>query len=239
MSALKLLRIGSFNLYYRNSKQYLIPSILNQNNIDVALLLETSADYFEPQVFNGTPFRAVVSSSQVNPSGIALVAQSDIEITAKILPAPFRTDCPHPFVIARLNTGKRCIGILGVHPPPPGPGCSWANSRGIQAFAKLVSKGKLVEDTGPAHKGDDAILLGDLNALPFFSSLRKLRRSGLEDTMRSKNWLANGTWRPFPAVPRLARIDYIFASRQIPVRTAFCIPIPGSDHHGVCAEIAL
>jgi endonuclease/exonuclease/phosphatase family metal-dependent hydrolase len=89
--------------------------------------------------------------------------------------------------------------------------------------------------------GYDAMVLGDLNAAPGWPVHRRLSRS-LDDaahaaaTVRGER--ADPTWSLRPAGRALLRIDHVMV-RGIRVHNVFTIPLPGSDHRLIVADLAV
>lgn len=87
--------------------------------------------------------------------------------------------------------------------------------------------------------GDDLIVAGDFNAHSFDNEIAGFADSGLVDTYGAANFYYGPTWSPSSWVPSLFRIDYIFSSHRFKVMESHTIELPGSDHRGVVADIAI
>ena len=82
-------------------------------------------------------------------------------------------------------------------------------------------------------------MIGDFNATPNWPLYRRLATriadaAGLDADRRGVR--PSRTWGPFPAGPRLFRIDHAFV-RRTEVEGFRVVRIPGSDHSAVVVDV--
>ncbi len=118
------------------------------------------------------------------------------------------------------------LRIAGIHPIPPTHGpTSWAATlRGIDAW-------QLRQDATPL------ILAGDFNATAAHPQFRELAKQ-FQDAVPLLGPLPAGTWPADLPIPALVRIDHILV-RGFAVTEAIRIEVPGTDHHGIVARLAV
>lgn len=83
------------------------------------------------------------------------------------------------------------------------------------------------------------VICGDLNATPLWPAYRRLLRShrdGVLDAAARQDSRPARTWASSRAGPRLLRIDHVLVSGMW-VASAETIPLPGSDHHALVADL--
>jgi endonuclease/exonuclease/phosphatase (EEP) superfamily protein YafD len=88
--------------------------------------------------------------------------------------------------------------------------------------------------------GPVRILAGDFNATLDHAELRRLLARGYRDAAKQAGDGLRPTWPAGQAlVPSLVTIDHVLADRRARVVSARSVPISGSDHRGVLAELLL
>jgi endonuclease/exonuclease/phosphatase family metal-dependent hydrolase len=84
-------------------------------------------------------------------------------------------------------------------------------------------------------------LVGDLNSTPRWPAYRRLVAE-LDDAavlVAARSGRAPGaTWGPYPGAPRLLRIDHVLVN-AFDVLDFQVVPLPGSDHSGVLADLVV
>ncbi|MBD8868941.1 endonuclease/exonuclease/phosphatase family protein [Nocardioides donggukensis] len=122
------------------------------------------------------------------------------------------------------------VRLLGVHPRPPiGSARDWRDDHAV--IAEAVTRGV-------------DLVAGDFNATADHRPMRALAGRG----WRSAAELANVGWAPtWPAdgqvrvlglaLPRLVGIDHVLVGERLAVLEASRVPVPGTDHSGVLAEV--
>ena len=124
------------------------------------------------------------------------------------------------------------LTVTGVHTMSPGHGriAGWAGDLDVLVRASARTTG--------AH-----LLLGDFNATRDHQPFRRLLATGLVDaaeTMRTRpwrgvTWPANKRW-----LPAAVRLDHVLVTpSSVGVRAVRVVPIAGSDHRGIRADLEL
>jgi hypothetical protein len=124
--------------------------------------------------------------------------------------------------------GAPAVELTAVHTVPPAT--SPASVRGwVRDLAALP---------GPAP---DVlrVLAGDFNATFDHAALRAVLRLGYADAARAAGRGLAWTWRPLHLrFPRLA-LDHVLVDRRVHVAAVDLVPVAGSDHRAVVAELVL
>jgi endonuclease/exonuclease/phosphatase family metal-dependent hydrolase len=120
--------------------------------------------------------------------------------------------------------------LLAVHPVAPHEPAGWRRDHAAILAA--------------ARAGDVDLVVGDLNATVDHAPMRRLADAGY----RSVTELANEGWQPTaPAhasflgvpLPSLAQIDHVLVSPRLAALSSWPVDVPGSDHRGLVAEVAV
>jgi endonuclease/exonuclease/phosphatase family metal-dependent hydrolase len=141
--------------------------------------------------------------------------------------------------IARLSpaswTGLRCaVEIVNAHLANPvlGVPAVWGYRRGQVAGLTAYLAG-----AEPCPRA----LVGDFNATPRWPAYRRLAAE-LDDAAVLAAARAGrapaSTWGPYPGSPRLLRIDHVLVD-GFDVLDFHVIPLPGTDHSAVVADLAV
>jgi endonuclease/exonuclease/phosphatase family metal-dependent hydrolase len=140
-----------------------------------------------------------------------------------------------PATVATLDPGAwpelgRATRVLNVHMTHPMVFPPW---RSLQERSHQINRIITHAD------GYDAMVLGDLNAAPGWPVHRRLSRS-MDDAARAaaavRGRRADPTWSLRPAGRALLRIDHVMV-RGIRVHDVFTVPLPGSDHRLIVADL--
>ena len=92
----------------------------------------------------------------------------------------------------------------------------------------------------PTGEGGMRILAGDFNATLDHHELRRLIGRGYHDAGEQAGIGLRMTWPTDKSpLPDLVAIDHVLADRRIKVASARTVPVPGSDHRGVLADLIL
>lgn len=159
-------------------------------------------------------------------------------MAARIVPAPWRGPCAMSLVTARLKIGDRRVGLIAAHTPPPAPAC-WSSRRPfLQGLARLVKDGRAVRSVGTASQGLPLVVAGDLNSLGWEGPLRQLAWLGLTDAFDEGTWRLGPTWSPTRWLPAFLPIDDLWSPQDMPIRGAWTLHVPGSDHRAVIADLS-
>ena len=145
------------------------------------------------------------------------------------LPVTGRTEVPGGFEqpTVRLGLGAGTVELTSVHSVPPMSPASvrrWtADLEGLPAPAPDVLR----------------VLAGDFNATFDHAALRALLRRGYDDAARAAGRGRAWTWRPLRLpFPRLG-LDHVVVDPRIRVASVDLVPVAGSDHRSVVAELVL
>ena len=129
-----------------------------------------------------------------------------------------------------VDVGGVAVRLLAVHPLPP---VSVFEGLWRAALADLLSEVKALE--GPA------VVAGDFNADRDHAPFRRLLGDGLLRDAHDER--GRGLARTFPAAAPFLHLDHVLvgdgADAQVVVRDVQEFPIPGSDHLGVVADLAV
>ena len=141
--------------------------------------------------------------------------------------------------VARLAAGDwpgldRDVEIVNAHLANPviGIPASWRHRRGqVDGIAAYLSSAE------PRPR----VLVGDLNSTPRWPAYRRLVEE-LDDAAllaaARRGRAAERTWGPYPGSPRLLRIDHVLVD-GFEVLDLRVVPIEGSDHSAVVADLAV
>jgi endonuclease/exonuclease/phosphatase (EEP) superfamily protein YafD len=232
------LRIAAANLAFDNQESAAAGRRVAELDADLLILLEWTGTNADGHLARG-PWEIVLNEPRRNAHGVRVLARSELDASAELVPSPVEGPCPLPIATVRVRFGGEWLGVLGVHSPPPIEECGEMNAPSLSVLANLVEGGRLVEDVGAALRGDPVVLAGDFNALPGSRELLPLRHVGLVDTHTRRHWRPIGTWSPAKSIPHLLRIDYVLAPEDADVVGSWTVNLPGSDHRAVVAELAL
>jgi endonuclease/exonuclease/phosphatase (EEP) superfamily protein YafD len=96
----------------------------------------------------------------------------------------------------------------------------------------------LAELPGPQH-GVLRVLAGDFNATLDHGALRRVLALGYRDAARTVGLGLRATWTPLRSPhPRLT-LDHVLVDPQVGVASVTLVPVAGSDHRAVVAELVL
>ena len=156
-------------------------------------------------------------------SGTGLYAR----IPLRIAPGPEGTT----FAItaaAASPRGAAPLELFAVHvraPTSPGEAGDW--KRDLRALP-------------PTGDGGLRVLAGDFNATLDHAELRRLLARGYHDAAEQAGSGLRTTWSTDASpLPPTVAIDHVLADRRVRVASARVVTIPGTDHHGVLAELVL
>ena len=145
------------------------------------------------------------------------------------LPVTGRTEVPGGFEqpTVRLDTGAATVELTSVHSVPPMSPASvrrWTEDlESLPAPAPEILR----------------VLAGDFNATFDHAALRVLLGRGYDDAAAAAGRGGAWTWRPLRLpFPRLG-LDHVLVDPRIRVAAVDLVPVPGSDHRSVVAELVL
>ncbi len=206
---------------------------LSAEMADVVLTVERRAEQLDGMVRVSDNY----ARNLAKPShGMAYFCREGLECEAWISPPIGQGTCGMPVGLLRLQS-KACV--VGVHVPPPVPGCA----EGIQPYLSWVTdriaSGRFNRDEGPCQQGDPVLVTGDFNAPPGSRILQKLLSQGLRDAQAGRGiyastWPAGGGWPNFPVF----RLDHVFEG-ALEVTGVQQFSLPQSDHQALRIWIQL
>ncbi|RZU33853.1 endonuclease/exonuclease/phosphatase family protein [Blastococcus saxobsidens] len=132
-----------------------------------------------------------------------------------------------PTVRVAAGAGS-AVELVSVHSAPPATGPS-----SVRAWTS-----DLAALPAPVP-GVLRVLAGDFNATPDHGAWRSLLRRGYVDAARATGRGAEWTWRPLRLpLPRMA-LDHVLVDPRIAVAGCRFVPVRGSDHRSVVADLVL
>jgi len=235
----QIIRIGSANLNYKNTHKDAVTTTLIKSQSDILVLLEWTGSNLNLSVFENHGWKIILNNPRPGTHGSCILAKHTLKIQARLMPSPVHGPCRIPLSIARYEFMKQYFTLIGVHAPPSIPACKQTTTPTILAIATWIKDGNLITPLEPGHQGDKVVIVGDLNVVPWSSSLHALSLSGVYDAYRETQWRPGPTWFPWGLLPAIVRIDYIFAAQALTAQHTWVIPLPGSDHRGIIADMSI
>lgn len=232
------LRVVAANLALDNTSADAAGAALAELEADVLVVLEWTGSNAGTALELDRGLHVVLDHARPNAHGVLVLVREPLEAEAALEPTAVPGPCPLPVATVRLRLGATRLSVLGVHAPPPIEGCYGTNEPTLRWLGSLVAGGRLVRDLGAAREGDPVVLAGDFNALPGSAAMAALARRGLIDAHAESRLRPVGTWTGSPAVPHLARIDYVLVPEGIAILGSWTVHLPGSDHRAVVADLA-
>jgi hypothetical protein len=168
--------------------------------------------------------------------GTAVFCRDPVQCDARITEEFGSDHSRMPLALVRLTHGvQRPICLLGIHSPPPAPFDTSGIGPYISTIASHLEDGSISTPWNPCQRGDDAVVLGDMNAVPWSTAWRALRATGLTDVLRwrgiyASSWPAGGGWPNLP----LLRLDHLLVGTT-DAQGVHLQRIPGSDHKALVA----
>ena len=200
---------------------------LSEEMADVVLTIERRAEQLSGMVRVGDNF----SRNLPKPShGMAFFCREGLVCDAWVSQAIGDGSCSMPIALLRLNQE---VCVMGVHVPPPVPGCSDEILPYIRWMTERIDAGRMGEDEGPCKKGDPILAVGDFNAPQGSWTTRQMLSRGLRDAQAGRGiyastWPAGGGWPNFPVF----RLDHVFAG-DLNVTGVQQFGLPKTDHQAL------
>lgn len=233
------LRLASANLLHGSGAEPVaVAEALLALDADVLLLLEWTGDNADRQTLVDGGLGLFLDRAHPGTRGVALALSGRVAGAATLLRPGGTGPCAMPGALARVDWNGAEVGVLGVHPPPPVPGCGGATAASLAQVAGLLAEGRVGEGAPvPLPAGAPAVVLGDLNSLPVAPGLASLRGAGLVDGVLAHSWRPAPSWPVLPLGVSLGRIDGVWVPAGSAVVGAGTVPIPGSDHRAVWVDL--
>jgi endonuclease/exonuclease/phosphatase (EEP) superfamily protein YafD len=216
----RLLKVITFNAFYRNADFAALAAFLRREDADLALLVEVPPawkDAFD-ELASVYPHRLVKTVGVSR--GIALLSKQPC-VEARVLRDPAYG---LPTVVCRFERDAGNFRVIGAHfAHPLLPAKALAQQSQIDVVRRLL-----------ADRADPTMVIGDLNMTVWSRSWHRLvEASGLEP--------APGlvpTW-PSALRPLGIAIDHVLATREIRIEKTWPGPDLGSDHRPLLAEVRI
>lgn len=220
------LKILVFNVLYDNNDYQSFINLVNKDQPDAILLLETGQawdDNLKPLYQN---YNHIVKKIQEDTYGIIFMSK-----------IPFLESCVNHFVVnttpsieALIKIKDRYIRIYGIHPEPPIPG---------ERLTTMPKDLELILTARRILSHDEkelSILVGDLNDVGWSAISKKFRKiTGMKDPREGRGFYAS-----FPTyLPIRIPIDHIFCSPGFELISLERHPNIGSDHYPMSVTFAV
>lgn len=226
------LRILTANLWNGAADPAALARLLRDEAVDVACLQELAPEQAEA-VAAVLPHGALAPATDHHGMGVALRAP------ARLVQRPLARRALH---CAELDPKEwpglaAPLGVWNAHVWAPH---TWPAPRSLAIRRAQLRQIAAALDEAPAAP---LLLVGDFNATPLWPAYRVLA-ARLEDAAVAQAARTGArperTWAPWRGArrPRLLRIDHVFA-RGARVEALRRLPLPGSDHDALCADVAL
>lgn len=208
------LRVGAGNLYGHSGRHAEAIAGYTARGLDLVVLVEILPG--ERWLCHDWPHQAW-APNQRNGDAIALLSRHPLEGVV------VHDDGTTPFIEALVHHPAGDLRVLACHPTAPYHVrlAGWRD-RGWRSIAAAVA----------AHEGP-VIVMGDLNGSPCTPSWEIFSRAGLQPVAGR----LPATW-PSRFGPWGIPIDHVLG-RGVQVRSDGVVDIPGSDHRGVLASVAI
>lgn len=215
------LRVAQFNVLQTNRSHADVIASIHASDADLVSVQEVDAAWAVALckgLADRYPVRIIEPRS--NCYGIALFSRVPLKDAHVLMLAA------SPAIEATVGTARGDVRIFAVHASSPGsPGHFRARNRQYELLAEHIVRMREMP----------TVVIGDLNAAPWDRDLLHFRAcTGL----RSNASLGAPT---FPAVAHLALIpiDHVLTSARARVVHERTVHVPGSDHRGLVADIAV
>jgi endonuclease/exonuclease/phosphatase (EEP) superfamily protein YafD len=218
------LRVLAVNVAADPATAFSVAELIRRYRPDVVSVLELPPEVV--RAYDGAGIDELMPHQVLEPrpgfAGTGLYSR----IPLRVAPRPVNT----LFAIAAASmapAGAAPLEIFAVHaraPTSPGETRQWRTD--LRALP-------------PTGDGGMRILAGDFNATLDHHELRRLLSRGYHDAAEQAGNGLRMTWSDDSWAPRLVAIDHVLADRRIRVASTKIVPIGGSDHRGVLAELVL
>ncbi|MBX2844089.1 MAG: endonuclease/exonuclease/phosphatase family protein [Flammeovirgaceae bacterium] len=213
-----------FNVYMYNQKFQKTFDLINKENPDIVMLVETDKKWQQALARLKTTFPYTIEYPLDNTYGILFYSKFPLQ-NAKVN-FLVEDDIPSIFTQIKLNSGK-WIDFYGIHPTPPIPP---ENHRSTERDIELILVGKkAIKSKNPV------IIAGDLNDVAWSRNSRMFQKiSGLLDPRKGR-----GFFNTFHADYFFARwpLDHIFHSNNFLLADIKRLPDTGSDHFPILTKL--
>lgn len=214
------------NVYQENRDWMKLSSMIEREQADVVLLLETNKWWKEKcNSFLSTDYAYQVIEDRENTYGMLLY--SKLQLTNTKLHYLVKNEVPS--IETDIKLGKRLIKFFAIHPEPPVPS---ENPKSTARDAEILLVGqKTKADKIPT------IVAGDLNDVAWsYTTELFLKISGLLDPRRGRGFFSSfHAQYPFARWP----LDHVFCSGHFRLQSMRRLEGIGSDHFPISLQLYL
>lgn len=214
------------NVYQENREWMTLSSMIEREQADVVLLLETNKWWKEKcNSFLSTDYAYQVIEDRENTYGMLLY--SKLQLTNTKIHYLVKNEVPS--IETDIKLGKRLIKFFAIHPEPPVPS---ENPKSTARDAEIL----LVEQKTKADK-IPTIVAGDLNDVAWsYTTELFLKISGLLDPRRGRGFFSSfHAQYPFARWP----LDHVFCSGHFRLQSMRRLEGIGSDHFPISLQLYL
>ncbi len=221
------LRLASANVYFLNNRPVDAARALYAADADIVAVSELVPSFVSAATGIGFderyPYRLLDPQESIGDEsasgGLGLYSKYPFEDLVRV----GRDRAPFVRVVLPNGQGIRVLPVHAVSPSTAHRVGSWASD-----MARL---GRLVEATD-----EPMLLLGDFNSGRWQPAFGALLRRGLTDAHEA---VGRGLSRSWPHWFPLFRLDHALYTRGLAARSVRDLDIPGSDHRGFVATLAI
>ncbi len=227
-----VIRLLIANIDYENDQHEAVQQTLEREDPDALLIVEINEPWEASlkELLDKYPHRA--GCVRGDGLGLTLLSRHELRnIEVRHLVSERRASIHGEMIVP----GAGPMQFVALHPTPPGLDEDGYEGRrnSRPRDAELVMVAEQIRDD-PKHHW---LVFGDLNDVAWSHTTRLFRRlSGMQDPRIGRALL-----NTFHAQYRLLRypLDHIFLSPRLGIRKLDRVRLPGSDHFGVLAEVAI
>ncbi len=214
------LRLLHMNVLQTNTRHAEILAVALASDADIISVQEVDhrwAEWLSEGLSDAYPYHVI--EPRTNCYGIALFSRIPLEYARVIVSQGA------PFIEASLTVDDRRVRLFAVHTTSPG-----SYGHFLRRNAQLVElAGMIQEQDAPA------MVIGDLNTVPWDRAFSRFCRSTATRTATTTN---SRTWPVFGPLA-LIPLDHLLVSEAFMITSMNTVELPGSDHRGLLADVAL
>jgi endonuclease/exonuclease/phosphatase (EEP) superfamily protein YafD len=218
-----VVRVMTANLYFGTADLEQVVALVRERKVDVLALEELSPGAVTglEQAGLRSELPHAINRAEPGAAGTGLWSRRPFtEVDAA--PAGFNS------CAADIAVGAGTVRVRAFHPVTPLP----TAARWRRSFAAMRAQ---VRDDA----GTPTVLLGDFNATVHHRELRRLMGARWRDAAEVAGAGVVRTWSPRRNAPALLDLDHILVDRGMSVGSFVTVPLRGSDHRAVIAEVGL
>ncbi len=217
------------NLMIGEASPSQVVSTAVRNDVDVVVLEEVT-----PQVLGGLQAAGIEKAYPHTAGEAAGGPAGTMVFSATELTSVTRLDTYYGGYSMKVEGPRGQVSLIAVHPRPPiGDATGWADDHAVLLKAAAAAVGPV-------------IVSGDFNATPDHRQLHDLYAEGLSDAVDASTagwqptWPASGELAIFGIpVPSMLQIDHVLVSKDVRAVRTQTVPLAGTDHRAVIAQLKL